>query len=121
DSEKWFAQSLDKAIEHYDHVAIMAMPYMENAPDPEQWLADLHTAVEDRLGTTDKVIFEFQARDWRGQTNIPTETLVSQFRDLYIKGSLSVAYYPDDFLSDHPELETLIPGFSLEVYPFRPQ
>ncbi|HJP10081.1 MAG TPA: poly-beta-1,6-N-acetyl-D-glucosamine N-deacetylase PgaB [Arenicellales bacterium] len=121
DSENWFAQSLDGALERYDYVAVMAMPYMENAPDPDKWLAKLHTAVRARLGNTDKVIFELQAKDWRNQVNIPTETLVKQFRYFFAQGSMNVAYYPDDFLANHPELEILIPGFSLETYPYRKQ
>ena len=119
ESEKWFAQSLMKSIQHYDHVALMAMPYMENAADPEEWLIDLHSAVNNILGDTDKVIFELQTRDWRTQTDIPTETLVAQFRLLYLNGAMNVAYYPDDFLEDHPKLEILRPGFSIESYPYR--
>jgi biofilm PGA synthesis lipoprotein PgaB len=121
ESEQWFAQSLLKSIQHYDHVALMAMPYMENAADPQEWLADLYDAVNKALGGTDKVIFELQTRDWRNQTNIPTETLVAQFRQFYLKGAMNVAYYPDDFLNDHPKLEILRPGFSTENYPYRQQ
>jgi len=119
ESEKWFAQSLLKSIQHYDHVALMAMPYMENAADPEEWLIDLHGAVNKILGDTDKVIFELQTRDWRTQTNIPTETLVAQIRQLFLNGAMNVAYYPDDFLEDHPKLDILRPGFSIESYPYR--
>ena len=119
ESEKWFAQSLLKSIQHYDHVALMAMPYMENAADPEEWLIDLHGAVNNILGDTDKVIFELQTRDWRTQTNIPTETLVAQMRQLFLSGAMNVAYYPDDFLEDHPKLDVLRPAFSIESYPYR--
>lgn len=40
-SEKWFSQSMASTYTHYDYNAIMAMPYMEKAPDHRQFYLDL--------------------------------------------------------------------------------
>ncbi len=38
ESEAWFAQRLDAFLEAYDYTALMAMPWMEGAADPDAWL-----------------------------------------------------------------------------------
>ena len=45
-SEEWFAHSLPKFLANYDYTAVMAMPLMEQAEDPDAWLLDLVRAVK---------------------------------------------------------------------------
>ncbi len=37
-AQEWFAQSIDDGVENFDWVALMAMPYMEKASNPNKWL-----------------------------------------------------------------------------------
>ncbi|MEZ5494621.1 MAG: poly-beta-1,6-N-acetyl-D-glucosamine N-deacetylase PgaB [Pseudomonadales bacterium] len=45
-SVDWFAQSMETALLKYDYVALMAMPWMEKAEDPEQWTKNLIKKLE---------------------------------------------------------------------------
>ncbi|MDR9778627.1 poly-beta-1,6-N-acetyl-D-glucosamine N-deacetylase PgaB, partial [Rhizobium hidalgonense] len=40
-AENWYAQSLENSLRNYDFTAIMAMPYMEQAKNPDQFYADM--------------------------------------------------------------------------------
>lgn len=120
-SEAWFAQSLPRFLEHYDYTAIMAMPYMEGAADPNIWLETLVGRVAEIPGALDRVVFELQSVDWRQQNRpIPTPELVRQMRLLQRHGARHYGYYPDDFIGGHPSIEMLLPVMSLRSYPFVP-
>jgi len=41
ESASWFAQSFASGLQNYDFVSLMAMPYMEKASNPQQWMKDL--------------------------------------------------------------------------------
>jgi biofilm PGA synthesis lipoprotein PgaB len=118
-SSAWFAQSYPLFLENYSFTAVMAMPYLENAKKPKQWLTRLvHRAKQSDPGLK-KTIFELQTRDWRGSRNIPTAVLVKQMEGLQLNGGLSFGYYPDDFIQNHPVLKEIRKGISLRDYPYR--
>jgi biofilm PGA synthesis lipoprotein PgaB len=118
-SEAWFAQNADEFATTYDYVAVMAMPYMEQATDAEEWLRTLAA----RIGpaTRAKTVFELQSRDWRTQTPVPTEALVDHMWVLADAGARHFGYYPDDFVGGHPDLGLVFPAMSLSDYPHRPE
>jgi len=120
-SVNWFAQSLPRFLEHYDYTAVMAMPYMEKAEDPETWLATLAAKIEEHPGALDKVVFELQSVDWRrDNAPIPAETLVRWMRLLERWGARHYGYYPDDFPGERPEIKALMPVMSLRTFPYQP-
>ncbi|HET9555390.1 MAG TPA: poly-beta-1,6-N-acetyl-D-glucosamine N-deacetylase PgaB [Anaeromyxobacteraceae bacterium] len=101
-AEVWYSQSLDNSIARYDFTAIMAMPYMEKAPDQAAFFHDLVHAVDYR-GAMKKVVFELQAIDWREDNRlVPSEELAATIRSLYGMGVEHVGYYPDALFRDHP-------------------
>jgi biofilm PGA synthesis lipoprotein PgaB len=109
-AESWYAQSLDNSIARYDFTAIMAMPYMEKATDPEAFFRDIVGAVG-RRGAMKKVVFELQSVDWKdGNRPIPTEELADTIRALYALGVQHVAYYPDVPFREHPDARILRPA-----------
>ncbi|MFO0688817.1 MAG: poly-beta-1,6-N-acetyl-D-glucosamine N-deacetylase PgaB [Myxococcota bacterium] len=102
-AEVWYAQSLDNSLANYDFTAIMAMPYMEQAPDPQAFYRELVDRVKEKPGGLAKVVFELQAVDWRGGDRlIPSEELAATIRSLYAMGAEHVGYYPDRLFEDHP-------------------
>jgi len=120
-AEARFAQSLPAFAAAYDEVALMAMPWLDGTERPaEQWLGDLADAVESQLGGFDGVVFELQARDWRGEGRwVEATTLRDWMRQLVRRGALNLAYYPDDFLDDRPRFGPTFEGMSLNAFPHR--
>jgi biofilm PGA synthesis lipoprotein PgaB len=116
-SETWYAQSLPAFLSSYNEVALMAMPRLENAKKADPWLRKLARKVAAVPGGPNGTVFELQAEDWRTQKPVPTEELAHQMRLLQNEGVLHLAYYPDDFVRDHPKLKTLVPVFSASDYP----
>lgn len=102
-AEVWYSQALENSLRNYDFTAVMAMPYMEQAPDRTAFFADLVKKVQDRPGAIDRVVFELQTVDWRhDNTPLPTEEIVATIRQLYDLGATHVAYYPDMLFQNHP-------------------
>jgi biofilm PGA synthesis lipoprotein PgaB len=125
EAEAWFAQDLGRFLATYDYAAVMAMPAMENVPAAEgqEWLGRLVAAIARHPEGLKRTIFELQAVDWRdragdGARRIPTATLAEQMRLLTRLGALNFGYYPDDFVSGHPDARELHRDFSLQSYPY---
>ncbi|WP_338804941.1 poly-beta-1,6-N-acetyl-D-glucosamine N-deacetylase PgaB [Xenorhabdus griffiniae] len=122
DSEEWFAQNLDDFLAHYDWVAPMAMPLMENVPlaKSNQWLSRLVKIIAQRPQALDKTVFELHSVDWRKPLDkraISGHQLAEWMRQLQLNGAQSFGYYPDDFLNNQPEMNDIRPVLSPEWYP----
>jgi poly-beta-1,6-N-acetyl-D-glucosamine N-deacetylase len=113
-SENWYAQNYDDFLATYDYVALMAMPYMEQAQNPEQWLDQLVDTVSKKPRGFNKTIFELQAYDWRARKDVPASTLLSQMQRLRGRGAVNFGYYPDNFLRSQPSLAALGDVMSLK-------
>ena len=112
-AQEWYSQSLAASLAHYDYTAIMAMPYMEQAADPQ---AFLHAIVDRVAGqgpnAMKKVVIELQTVDWRRQdAPIPSAELADEIRQLYAWGVQNVAYYPDNLYRNNPDPAVLRPVF----------
>ncbi|MDO4879029.1 MAG: poly-beta-1,6-N-acetyl-D-glucosamine N-deacetylase PgaB [Neisseria sp.] len=112
--QKWFAQSLPAFVRHYDYTAIMAMPYMENegAMDSVQavgWLEALVAKVKQADAPLDKVVFELQTVNWRGERPIPAGEIVYWLNTLHKAGVKNIGYYPDNLHEDRPPLKQIKP------------
>lgn len=118
ESEAWFAQNFQKFLNSYDYTAVMAMPYMENAKNADQWLLKLIKNVKKYKDGVKKSVFELQSRNWKENRMIKSKTLASQMELLQINGILNYGYYPDDFLQNQPKFRTIYSVMSLQHYPF---
>lgn len=120
-AEEWFAQSLPNFLAHYDRAALMAMPYMEQARDPDRFLRELYARVAATPGGVQKTVFELQAADWRRQPPrpVPARTLRAQLRLLQRLGAHHMGWYPDDFISGLPEAAIVQDVISSRSFPFR--
>jgi len=117
-SEEWFAQNFELSLERYDQTAVMAMPYMEGARNPEGWLDRLVERVSEVPGGLAGTVFELQAVDWRGPTPVPSERLAGWMHRLERQGAIHFGYYPDDFIAGLPDLEPVRRALSVERYPW---
>lgn len=117
-SEAGFAQSLPVFLERYDQVALMAMPWLEQAEEPEAWLEMLVRSVDAYPGGLEGTVFELQSRDWRDGRWLPSELLRRQMRELQRRHAIHFGYYPDDFIGGHPSLRPLHSAISLRTHPY---
>jgi biofilm PGA synthesis lipoprotein PgaB len=117
DGEIFLAQNFDDFLEDYDYVALMAMPYFENAPDPRRFYEQLVAAVGSREHGFDRTIFEIQTVDWRSGKPVPAAELRRTMRWLQSRGVKHLGYYPDDFIEGQPLLHELRRGMSLARFP----
>lgn len=117
-SEAWFGQRYSNMLRHYDYTAIMAMPYMEHASDPEQWLSTLTERAAIYDPEFKKTLFELQTVDWTTSQPLPNQVLNDHFRLLMQSGVRHIGYYPDNFLNNHPSLTMIKANLSLRVFPF---
>ncbi|CNE40314.1 outer membrane N-deacetylase [Yersinia nurmii] len=123
-SEAWYAQNLDEFLANYDWVAPMAMPLMEGVPmsKSDEWLANMVKTVAKRPGALDKTVFELQALNWKkaeGQEEISGAVLADWMRQLQLNGAQNFGYYPDNFITSEPSLETIRPAISSAWYPLK--
>jgi biofilm PGA synthesis lipoprotein PgaB len=116
-TEARFAQSLPAFLAAYDYTALMAMPFMEGAAQPEAWLDRLVRTVAGQPQGLAKTVFELQSVDWRTRTPIPAARLARQLQRIQRLGAVNVGYYPDDFVADRPALATIKPALSLQSCP----
>ena len=111
-AETWYSQSLDSSLKHYDYTAIMAMPYMEQAPDAPAFLRKIVDEVAQRPGAMRKVVMELQSVDWRkDDAPLPPNELADTIRMLYGWGVQNVGYYPDNMFRNNPDPAQLRPVF----------
>jgi poly-beta-1,6-N-acetyl-D-glucosamine N-deacetylase len=115
----WFAQDLDDMLEHYNYTAVMAMPYMEKAKQPTQWLQTLAQQVLQRSNGPERAVFELQSKDWRQGVPIDSDLLAEHTMVLRRAGVRHIGYYPDDLARNLPSIEILKPAFSLSTFPVR--
>ncbi len=114
-SEEWYAQSFKSFLEHYNYVAIEAMPFMEEAENPRQWLSQLVDAVSRHRTGINKTVFELQAMNWKAKEKIPMPVFIEQLELLKKLGAKHIGYYPDNVFDDQPRLTDLQQHFSLSA------
>ncbi|CAN5803342.1 poly-beta-1,6-N-acetyl-D-glucosamine N-deacetylase PgaB [soil metagenome] len=118
ESEAWFAQNFVRSLDHYDHTAVMAMPYMEGARNADRWLDGLLDRVAAVPGGLAGTVFELQSVDWRTQQPIPAEELAGWMRRLERRGAIHFGYYPDDFIRGLPAVGPVREALSVERDPW---
>lgn len=123
-AEEWFAQNLTDFANHYDTTAIMAMPYMEHneaisSSQAKTWLKGLIEQVRE-TAPLEKVLFELQAVNWHTKTPIPANELIDWIKLLQQYHIYSYGYYPDNFLTNTPDLQKMKPYMSVNTSTARP-
>lgn len=119
EAERWLAQSLPAFLESYDYVALMAMPFLEGAAEPEPWLRTLTARVAEIPGAMDRTVFELQTVDWRSREPLGSDVLAAKMQLLKQHGVRNFGYYPEDFVQDYPDVSVIRPAMSLSPNPYR--
>lgn len=120
ESQAWFAQNYEDAIRNYDYTVIMAYPYLENVKgDLHRWFRKMLEIVKRHPQGTAKTVIKIQTVNWRTRKSIDTRVLDSWLRTIVANGARHVAYYPDDYIADHPQLEVIRQMMSKEDFPYR--
>lgn len=121
EAEARFAQALPPFLANYDHVALMAMPYLDGTNEPaDLWLQKLAKKVAEQSGGLQGVVFELQTKNWQNNEWINGETLKKWMQLLIRMGGKNLAYYPDDFLNNQPPFVPTFEGMSLNEFPYYP-
>lgn len=110
-AENWYAQSLEQSLKRYDFTAIMAMPYMEQAPDKEKFYTDIVNRVKKYPEGLHKTVFELQAVNWRTNEPVDSKELSDTIKSLYQQGAIHVGYYPDDPIKGLPNVDLMRQAF----------
>lgn len=120
-SERWLSQNYQDFLNAYDYTAVMAMPLMENAESPENFLNALVNTAKSTKNGLQKTVFELQARDWKTKKALATNDLITHMQTLTNAGALHLGYYPDDFLNNQPDIEAIRPYISSRIFPYLPK
>jgi biofilm PGA synthesis lipoprotein PgaB len=118
ESERWLGQNYQNFLASYDYTAVMAMPSMENAKNSDLWLTTLVEKAKAINNGINKTVFELQARDWKLKRNIDAKVLRQQIQVLTKAGAKHIGYYPDDFIQNSPDIETIRPYISSRNFPY---
>ena len=112
-AEVWYAQALENSLANYDFTAIMAMPYMEQAPDPIGFQKRILAGIERFPSARNRIVFELQTVDWRNnQQPIPVDEITATIGMLYDAGVIHIAYYPEMLFESHPDAAKMRQIFS---------
>ena len=74
-AQEHFAQDYAAFLRRYDYVAVMAMPYLEQARDPRRFYERLAVAALRVDPGAERTIFELQTVDWREQKPLPAREI----------------------------------------------
>jgi biofilm PGA synthesis lipoprotein PgaB len=115
-AEVWYSQALENSLANYDFTAIMAMPLMENAPDPAAFYRALVDRVQSIPGAMKRVVFELQTVDWRNDSKpIPSAEIAATIGSLYEMGVEHVGYYPDMLFENQPDWSVIRKALSTKA------
>jgi biofilm PGA synthesis lipoprotein PgaB len=119
ESEEWFAQNYWDFLDAYDYVVIMAYPQMEKVWRPIKWLREMADIARSTPQGLKKTVFKIQTYDWKRDKWIKEKYLLEELRTILASGGRHLAYYPDDYRLNKPELAQIKLEMSTRDYPDR--
>lgn len=113
-SALWITQSVTSTLKYYDFNAIMAMPYMEQAQDHQQFYQQLIQASKQYDPKLSRTIFELQAVDWNKNQPIDAQDIFKTIKFLRQQGVQHLGYYPDNYMNQTPDANVIKSAFQLK-------
>ncbi len=118
--EESFAQNYEQTLKKYDYAVVMVYPYLEEIKSRrDRWFKQLVDTAKAHPQGLEKTVFKIQAFDWNKKVWLKTEMLNNWLEALVADGAYHLAYYPDDFLEDHPRADEIRMMMSTEDFPFK--
>ncbi|PIE72381.1 MAG: poly-beta-1,6-N-acetyl-D-glucosamine N-deacetylase PgaB [Deltaproteobacteria bacterium] len=105
EAEQNFAAVYQQSLENDDFTVVMAYPQMAQIKNPCKWLKNLTQMALNTPGAREKVIFKLQAEDWKTGTPVAGDLLYREMRSVLASFGKHLAYYPDSFRNNTPEIE----------------
>ena len=118
-AEKQFSQSYQKSLDLFDHVVIMAYPYVEEVKQPMEWFEELVALAKSQPLGIEKTVFKVQTYDWEKKKWVKSQKLNKWFTALVSSGARHIAYYPDDYHRNNPRANIIRDMISVEDFPFK--
>jgi len=118
-AKKRFGQSYQESLKLYDYVVIMAYPFLEEVKQPTEWLQNLVAVTKRHPLGIEKTVFKVQAFDWSKSKWVKSRKLNKWFKALISSGAKHIAYYPDDYVLNHPKKRVIREMMSVENFPFK--
>lgn len=108
-SEEWFCQNYGETLKRYDYAVIMAYPKMEDVFwfFDNSWLRSLVKKASEYPDGLHKTVFKTQSYDWKRDKWISSSTVNGWIRVLTAAGAHDVAYYPDSYIDNKPEIKVI--------------
>ena len=119
ESEEWFAQNYEKCIAIYDYTVVMAYPRMEKKSNPRKWLRKLVEKVASFKKGLNRTVFKVQAYDWKRDEWIDSATVAGWLKNILAAGGHNIAYYPDNYKLNKPELKVICRMIGTEDFPLK--
>ncbi|MCA9400037.1 MAG: poly-beta-1,6-N-acetyl-D-glucosamine N-deacetylase PgaB [Candidatus Omnitrophica bacterium] len=115
---EWFAQDYASSLELYDYTVVMAYPYMEKIKMKNRWLRGLVRQAAKFPNGLKKTVFKVQTYHWDKNEWIESGEILQWMRTLVSEGAHHIAYYPDDYVGNHPDIDIIRLMMSKEDFPF---
>jgi len=98
----------------------MAYPKMEDVSvfSEDSWLRSLVQKASKFPNGLDSTVFKTQAFDWKKDKWISSSTVNQWLRILVAAGAYHIAYYPDDYIGNRPDLKTISDMISSRYFPY---
>ncbi len=116
-SEEWFCQNYEKTLNHFDYAVIMAYPKMEDIFWESRWLKSLVNKASAHPAGLDRTVFKTQSFNWKNDQWIDSSTVDKWLRTLVAAGAHHIAYYPDDYAENKPDLKIIRDMISTKDFP----
>jgi biofilm PGA synthesis lipoprotein PgaB len=89
----------------------MAMPYMEQVDNADQFYKDMIDRVKKYPNGIKKTVLSYKQQTGV-TTKVPSTEMAATIHSLYQQGAMHVAYYPDDPIKDHPDVNVMHKAFA---------
>ena len=120
ESEEWFCQNYEDTLKRYDYAVIMAYPRMEEIFwfNNNSWLSSLVKKASKYPDGLNRTVFKTQAQDWKNDDWIDSKTVDKWLRVLAAAGAHNIAYYPDNYIDNKPEMKIITDMISSKAFSF---
>lgn len=118
-SEERLARNYAESLKTYDYTVLMAYPFRKKeVKHQERWLKRLSEITKSFPDGPAKTVIKVQTYDREKKQWIDANTVCRWMRALVSRGVRHIAYYPDNYAEDKPDMRSIRLAVSTEDFPF---